>query len=166
MTLLSTFRRRFRRTLHFLPFSFTSPLHPALSPHYSHADTPTHSLSALAKYCIFPLYTHHSNSSDMGWFGGSSQKEGIEPGQAPTRAQRKLCWENRDAYFACLDQNGIMQADDGELGDKAGVCKDFRKAYEGACGKSWVSPAVRPGIDAASFDRSEASRRFLLLRCL
>lgn len=102
----------------------------------------------------------------MGWFGGSSQKEGIEPGQAPTRAQRKLCWENRDAYFACLDQNGIMQADDGELGDKAGVCKDFRKAYEGACGKSWVSPAVRPGIDAASFDRSEASRRFLLLRCL
>lgn len=80
----------------------------------------------------------------MGWFGGSSQKEGIEPGQAPTRAQRKLCWENRDAYFACLDQNGIMQADDGELGDKAGVCKDFRKAYEGACGKSWVSPSLQP----------------------
>lgn len=96
----------------------------------------------------------------MGWFGGgSSSKEGIEPGQAPTRAQRKLCWENRDAYFACLDQNGIMQADDGELGDKAGVCKDFRKAYESACGKSWVSSLLQTSGCAAQ----RGGRGFLLL---
>ncbi|EJT45142.1 hypothetical protein A1Q2_05207 [Trichosporon asahii var. asahii CBS 8904] len=96
----------------------------------------------------------------MGWFGGSSQKEGIEPGQAPTRAQRKLCWENRDAYFACLDQNGIMQADDGELGDKAGVCKDFRKAYEGACGKSWrrvLEIRSQKTLEAAAAQRGEAA---------
>lgn len=86
----------------------------------------------------------------MGWFGGSSNNDGIEPGQAPTRAQRKACWEARDAYYACLDQNGITQADDGELGDKAGVCKDFRKAYEGACGKSWVSLLCRSRVGASA----------------
>lgn len=64
---------------------------------------------------------------------------------APTREQRQLCWNARDAYFSCLDRNDIVQPAEGELGDVKGVCADFRKAYESSCGKSWVSGPLALG---------------------
>ncbi len=49
----------------------------------------------------------------------------------------------RDAYFSCLDRNGLIQARDelktlvGKEGK--GVCGGEREGYERNCGKSWVS---------------------------
>ncbi|GFZ43252.1 hypothetical protein JCM24511_00971 [Saitozyma sp. JCM 24511] len=57
------------------------------------------------------------------------------PAEAPNREQRAACWTARDAYFACLDKNGVVQA--GEEGEGAKVCAGEKKGYEGACGRSW-----------------------------
>jgi cytochrome c oxidase assembly factor 6 len=82
-------------------------------------------------------------------FGGSSSPKPASsssnsstplPAEAPNREQRAACWAARDAYFACLDKNGMVAAgDEGEGGD---VCAEERRRYEGGCGKSWVSPFV------------------------
>ncbi|TXT13564.1 hypothetical protein VHUM_00931 [Vanrija humicola] len=72
----------------------------------------------------------------FGW-GSSSTPAAAEP-VAPSREQRAKCWSTRDAYFACLDQHGVIQPGDGELGDKQGFCAAFRKEYEGSCGRSWI----------------------------
>lgn len=75
-------------------------------------------------------------------FGSSSASSSTpppasEPTVAPTREQRKHCWESRDAYFACLDKGNVMVAGGTEPGEAG--CKAERKGYEVHCGKSWVS---------------------------
>lgn len=80
----------------------------------------------------------------MGWFG--SEKQTIpaapEPSQdggyiAPDRSARAQCWEGRDAFFRCLDRNGIM--DSVKEDEKARQsCAPELKEFEKACAASWV----------------------------
>ena len=64
----------------------------------------------------------------MGWFGSSTQ----EP-TAVTRGERQHCWDNRDVYFACLDNSHVLKP-----GDEGKGCAKEKAAYEKSCAKSWV----------------------------
>ncbi|KAE8540107.1 hypothetical protein D1P53_004045 [Cryptococcus gattii VGV] len=72
----------------------------------------------------------------------SSQPEIEKP--APSREERKACWNSRDIYFGCLDKNKILQAGDEIRTDTKGdiipgqVCSAERKDYENSCAKAWV----------------------------
>ncbi|KIJ92230.1 hypothetical protein K443DRAFT_13752 [Laccaria amethystina LaAM-08-1] len=66
----------------------------------------------------------------MGWFSSSSKTE--EPG-APSREDRKKCWETRDAYFTCLNSVGVVKA-----GGEGNACGKEKKRYEDSCAKSWI----------------------------
>lgn len=44
-----------------------------------------------------------------------------------------MCWDNRDAYFKCLDSAGVLKP-----GDEGGACASEKVAYEKNCVKSWV----------------------------
>ncbi|KAK4686937.1 cytochrome c oxidase assembly factor 6, partial [Tremellales sp. Uapishka_1] len=68
-------------------------------------------------------------------FGSSSSSSSTSPPPAPNREERKACWDSRDAYFSCLDRNGVAQAGSEE---KKGVCGEERKGYEKRCGQSWI----------------------------
>ena len=64
----------------------------------------------------------------MGWFGSSTP----EP-TAVSREGRQHCWDNRDAYFACLDNARVLKP-----GDEGKSCAAEKVAYEKNCAKSWV----------------------------
>lgn len=57
---------------------------------------------------------------------------------APSRTERKKCWESRDAYFACLDRNNILDAlkDDKPA---AKQCGGESALFERDCATEWVS---------------------------
>ncbi|EIW83726.1 hypothetical protein CONPUDRAFT_26432, partial [Coniophora puteana RWD-64-598 SS2] len=65
----------------------------------------------------------------MGWFSSSKP----EPNGAASREDRQKCWEDRDAYFECLDTAGVLKA-----GDEGSACAKQKSAYEGSCARSWV----------------------------
>ncbi|GBE90103.1 cytochrome oxidase c subunit VIb-domain-containing protein [Sparassis latifolia] len=65
----------------------------------------------------------------MGWFGGV---ESTKPDPA-SRKDRQKCWENRDAYFTCLDGAGIVKP-----GEEGSICAASKTAYEQSCAKSWI----------------------------
>ncbi|OJJ85777.1 cytochrome c oxidase subunit 6B family protein [Aspergillus glaucus CBS 516.65] len=75
----------------------------------------------------------------MGWFSSSSDSSKASDGGriAPDRSSRERCWEGRDRFFACLDQNNILDAvkDDKEA---RGKCGKEVEEFEGACAKAWV----------------------------
>lgn len=85
-------------------------------------------------------------------FGSSSNASastsgtGTTSGAAPNREERAQCWTARDAYFTCLDKNGIIAAGAEE---GKGPCDQEKKGYEGSCSRSWVSPDLRRGLGAA-----------------
>ncbi|KAK4250056.1 cytochrome c oxidase assembly factor 6 [Corynascus novoguineensis] len=57
---------------------------------------------------------------------------------APTRAERQKCWAARDAYFACLDANGIVDAlKDGKKA--AATCGGESAGFENDCAAQWVT---------------------------
>lgn len=58
--------------------------------------------------------------------------------RAPDRTERKRCWEARDQYFACLDQNNILDPLKDEK-KAASACKDQSVVFERDCAKEWVS---------------------------
>jgi cytochrome c oxidase assembly factor 6 len=66
----------------------------------------------------------------MGWFFGSSKSE---ESTAPSRQGREICWESRDAYFACLDKVGVIKA-----GEEKDACVTDKAKYEKDCARSWV----------------------------
>jgi hypothetical protein len=68
-------------------------------------------------------------------------------GAAPNREERAACWTARDAYFTCLDQNGVIAA-----GDDKGPCQREKKGYEGSCSRSWVSLSQLSGRDETGAD--------------
>ncbi|KAL7291288.1 hypothetical protein TKK_0014892 [Trichogramma kaykai] len=45
----------------------------------------------------------------------------------PNKEDRKKCWDNRDAYWTCLD---TKKSED--------MCTEFRKLYEQFCPSQWV----------------------------
>jgi len=84
----------------------------------------------------------------MGWFGSSEDKlptpkissDGAPI--APDRTQRQVCWDHRDAYFSCLEKNGII--DSIKEKDKAAKeCSVEGKGFEANCASSWVSLFIR-----------------------
>jgi cytochrome c oxidase assembly factor 6 len=76
-------------------------------------------------------------------------------GAAPNREERAACWTARDAYFTCLDQNGVIAA-----GDDKGPCQREKKGYEGSCSRSWVSLFLYFGRDGTGAnDRSIISTK-------
>ncbi|PSS34011.1 hypothetical protein PHLCEN_2v1915 [Hermanssonia centrifuga] len=66
----------------------------------------------------------------MGWFSSQNAPETPDPA---LRQDRQKCWDNRDAYFACLDAAGIVKP-----GDEDNACAASKVAYEGNCAKSWI----------------------------
>ncbi|KAG9235320.1 cytochrome oxidase c subunit VIb-domain-containing protein [Amylocarpus encephaloides] len=57
---------------------------------------------------------------------------------APDRTQRAKCWEGRDAYFQCLDKNGIMDSlTEKDKAEKS--CAREGRQFEGNCASSWVT---------------------------
>lgn len=85
--------------------------------------------------------SHLYHTATMFGFGSSSSTPSSSSsssapvaGAAPNREERAACWTNRDAYFTCLDQNGVIAA-----GDDKGPCQKEKKGYEGSCSRSWVS---------------------------
>ncbi|KAH7884827.1 cytochrome oxidase c subunit VIb-domain-containing protein [Phlebopus sp. FC_14] len=64
----------------------------------------------------------------MGWF--SSSKPDVS---AATRQDRKQCWDSRDAYFDCLDREGVLEA-----GQEGNACAKSKSRYEDHCAKSWI----------------------------
>ncbi|KAJ7266587.1 cytochrome oxidase c subunit VIb-domain-containing protein [Mycena rebaudengoi] len=69
----------------------------------------------------------------MGWwpFGTSSTQEEPTP---PSREERQKCWESRDAYFACLDDVGVVKA-----GTEGKACTTENRAYQKNCAQSWIT---------------------------
>ena len=57
---------------------------------------------------------------------------------APTRSERQKCWVARDAYFACLDKNNIIDALKDEKA-AAKACKAESTEFEKDCAAQWVS---------------------------
>jgi len=68
------------------------------------------------------------------WTLGRSKPE---EATAPSRQDRKKCWETRDAYFACLDRAGVVKP-----GEEGKACAVQKAPYEHSCAKSWVRVVV------------------------
>ncbi|BAE56210.1 cytochrome oxidase c subunit VIb-domain-containing protein [Aspergillus pseudonomiae] len=76
----------------------------------------------------------------MGWLPWSSDSKNTasDGGRiAPDRSSRQKCWEGRDLFFSCLDDNNILDAikEDKEARRKCG--KEIAE-FESACSKAWV----------------------------
>jgi len=91
----------------------------------------------------------------MGWFSSepatpTSPKPSSDGGFiAPDRSARAVCWEGRDAFFACLDREGIIDSvRNSEKANKA--CAPELEAFEKACASSWVCSSLLP---VSSFTR-------------
>lgn len=71
------------------------------------------------------------------WSSGDSNKASDGGRIAPDRSSRARCWEGRDAFFACLDRNEILDAikDDKEARRK---CAKEVAEFEAACSQTWV----------------------------
>lgn len=89
----------------------------------------------------------------MGWFSSddnalTSPKPSSDGGFiAPDRSARALCWEGRDAFFECLERNGII--DSIKQSDKAGKeCGKELQAFEKQCASSWVRQNLSSHADA------------------
>ena len=79
----------------------------------------------------------------MGWFSYSDNTAAAEPkptkadGIAPNRSQRARCWEARDAFFQCLEANGIIDSmKNKDLASEKCGKKDIEFGKE--CVASWV----------------------------
>lgn len=67
---------------------------------------------------------------------------------APLRTERQKCYYARDAYFACLDANNIVDAlKDGKAASKA--CGAQSKEFERDCATQWVGSHPRGGVEDA-----------------
>ncbi|CAJ0950607.1 unnamed protein product [Ranitomeya imitator] len=47
---------------------------------------------------------------------------------APSAQERKACWDARDKYWECLQDNK----------EDAGQCQQFRQGFEGLCPRQWI----------------------------
>ncbi|KAL4810376.1 cytochrome oxidase c subunit VIb-domain-containing protein [Aspergillus unguis] len=78
----------------------------------------------------------------MGWLPWSSKDttQSSDGGRiAPDRSSRQKCWEGRDKFFACLDNNDIIDSVKGP-GDKEARSKCAKEIaeFEGACSAAWT----------------------------
>ena len=52
---------------------------------------------------------------------------------APLKESRQKCWDARDLYFKCLDENN----------DDKTKCQKNRGEFENSCSKTWVNLCLR-----------------------
>lgn len=81
----------------------------------------------------------------MGWFSSSSDASGPKKTAdgafvAPTKTTRQKCYESRDAFFECLDQNNILDSINTKKGREgaAKACGQADQVFEKNCAHSWV----------------------------
>lgn len=76
----------------------------------------------------------------MGWFSSTTRSDEIRSGAAiPTRSERAVCWAARDAYYACLDANSIVDASrEPGASQAARACPEASAAFERDCAAAWV----------------------------
>ncbi|XP_059062016.1 cytochrome c oxidase assembly factor 6 homolog [Achroia grisella] len=51
----------------------------------------------------------------------------------PNKEQRKACWDSRDRYWECLDNQNIK-----DNSERPKACIEFRRAFEKSCPTQWV----------------------------
>jgi cytochrome c oxidase assembly factor 6 len=76
----------------------------------------------------------------MGWwpFSQDTRADAIRTGTAiPNREERTVCWAARDAYFACLDANNIIDATK-DASAAAKACPKQSAQFERDCSTAWV----------------------------
>ncbi|RFU73103.1 cytochrome c oxidase, subunit vib [Trichoderma arundinaceum] len=76
----------------------------------------------------------------MGWwpFSEDTRADAIRSGTAiPNREERAVCWAARDAYFACLDANNIIDANK-DASAAAKACPKPSADFERDCSAAWV----------------------------
>ncbi|KAF2157751.1 hypothetical protein K461DRAFT_290035 [Myriangium duriaei CBS 260.36] len=85
----------------------------------------------------------------MGWlpWSGSSSPTSSQDDTRPTgpdgykppdRSERALCWEARDAFFACLESNGIVDSIKNDAQARQ-ACAASLQRFEKDCAASWVT---------------------------
>ena len=77
----------------------------------------------------------------FGYFKSEDEKRAQEVRSgavAPSRSERQRCYLARDAYFACLDANGIVDAIKDEK-RAAAACGAQNADFERDCATQWVS---------------------------
>ncbi|KAL4928462.1 cytochrome c oxidase subunit 6B family protein [Aspergillus undulatus] len=74
----------------------------------------------------------------MGWFSSTPTNQASDGGRiAPDRTSRQKCWESRDRFFACLDNNDIIDSVNGDKEARKKCGKEIVE-FEGACASAWV----------------------------
>ncbi|KAL5335722.1 cytochrome oxidase c subunit VIb-domain-containing protein [Aspergillus crustosus] len=75
----------------------------------------------------------------MGWFSSSPDPKSASDGGriAPDRTSRQKCWEGRDLFFTCLDNNEIVDAIKGDKEARTKCAKEIAE-FETACSSTWV----------------------------
>ena len=48
--------------------------------------------------------------------------------EPPSKQEREICWNSRDVYYKCLDDNKNSHEN----------CNKFKEEYEKNCPKTWV----------------------------
>lgn len=77
----------------------------------------------------------HCISFTMGFFKSDDNEVKLPP----NKAKRQVCWDSRDALFACLDKNNIDDSlNKKELGNVQSKCGAELKGLEASCVASWV----------------------------
>lgn len=71
----------------------------------------------------------------MGLF--SKQEKVVDP---PNKTKRKICWDSRDAFFACLEKNNIDNSlDPKQASSVESNCGGPRAEFEENCVASWYT---------------------------
>ncbi|KAI9929200.1 hypothetical protein ASPWEDRAFT_180540 [Aspergillus wentii DTO 134E9] len=77
----------------------------------------------------------------MGWLPWSSDSDSPKASDggriAPDRTSRQRCWEGRDLFFTCLDNNDILDAIKDDKGARNKCGKEIAE-FETACSRAWV----------------------------
>ncbi|KAM4694702.1 cytochrome c oxidase assembly factor 6 homolog [Discoglossus pictus] len=76
---------------------------------------------------------------------------------APSAKERKACWEARDHYWKCLDENK----------DDASKCGEFKQCFHSQCPRQWIKYfdkrrdylKFKEKLDAGEFRPSETKEK-------
>lgn len=100
----------------------------------------------------------------MSWFRSTPQSPTRDPSQTESgeykpldRNERQACWAARDAYFACLDRNDILNP----LKDGAKAtskCGKESEAFDRDCAASWVSCAQTGELERKHIGKQDEKR--------
>lgn len=52
----------------------------------------------------------------------------------PDKQTRKVCWDSRDRYWACLDDQNVEDSS-----ERPKACAELRRVFENSCPSQWVT---------------------------